>query len=629
MRGYAFLVIMSFAPLLRRVRGLLGRRAVVAFVPFSFPIAALAQAAPAPSQVVVVTANRVPEPLSSVLADVSVIDRETIESSGASDVADVLSRLPGVEFTRTGGPGQTTSVFIRGAESRHTAVYIDGVRVDSQSTGGAPWEQIPLDQIDHIEVLRGPAAAVYGSDAIGGVVQLFTKRGQGRPRVSAAVSAGSYRTGDVQVGLSGSADAFDYSLSASHGGSDGFSARSTPVDNPDRDGWKRDSWHARLGYQLNADHRIEATWLSGKLRSQYDDQFSPATDDYSMNQLRSGGLSWSGHWSDEATSSLKIGQTSTTYQTLPSYYRTETTLRDYSFQHEQIIGTNRLTATVDHLEDKLFNPATEFSAALEGRRHEDALGLGWRGDFGPHGLQAHVRYDHDSELGGKTTGSLGWGWEFMPNWRVSASGASSFRAPTLYQRFSEYGNPSLVPESGRNVELGLRWASGTSEATLTAWRNTVTNLIDFGDAGPCRSQFGCYVNVGRARLNGATLAGHTDLAGVTLRGSIDVQDPKNLDTGTLLPRRARHYGTFGAETAQFGWLFGAELQATSGRFDNASNTDRLGTYEVADFYVSKTLMPGLVLAAHLDNAFDRKYTLAEGYATAGRNAQVSLRWTMQ
>jgi len=619
---------MSFAPSLRRVRSRLDRRAVAALVPLALPFGVLAQSTAAPDQTVIVTANRVPEALSSVLADVSVVTRATIENSGASNVADVLAKLPGIELSQTGGPGQTTSVFIRGAESRHTAVYIDGLRVDSQSTGGAQWEQIPLDQIDHIEVLRGPAAAVYGSDAIGGVVQLFTKRGQGAPRVTAGISAGSYRTGEVQLGMSGSVSAFDYALSAAHGGSDGFSVRTTSADNPDKDGWKRDSVHARVGYQLTPEHRIEASWLSGKLRSQYDDQYSPDTDDYSMNQLRSGGLSWAGHWSDDASSSLQFGQTTTIYQTEPSYYRTETTLRNTTFQHEQRIGTNRLTATVEHLEDKLLNPATQYSDTLEGRRHEDALGLGWRGDFGPHGLQAHLRYDHDSEFGGKTTGSLTWGWAFASNWRVTASGATSFRAPTLYQRFSEYGNSSLVPESGRNVEVGLRWASGKSEASLTGWRNTVSDLIDFGDAGPCVSQYGCYVNVGRARLSGATLAGHTDLGGITLRGSFDLHDPKNLDTGAVLPRRARHFASFGAETTQFGWLFGTELQLTGQRYNDTANTDRLGAYELASFYVGKTLLPGLVLGARLDNAFDRKYALADGYATAGRNAQVSLRWTM-
>ena len=148
--------------------------------------AAFAQTAPATGELLaqnlrapslsetVVAATRTPQPLADLVADISIVDRETIESSGTTGLADLLARLPGVEFSRNGGPGTTTGVFLRGAESRFTAVYIDGVRIDSQSTGGAPWESIPLGLIDRIEVLRGPAGAVYGSDALGGVVQIFT-----------------------------------------------------------------------------------------------------------------------------------------------------------------------------------------------------------------------------------------------------------------------------------------------------------------------------------------------------------------------------------------------------------------------------------------------------------------------
>lgn len=162
------------------------------FASFAFSSTVWAQSAP-PAQLdtIVVTATRTPQPLSSVSADITVIDRDEILRAGVTGLADLLARQPGIEFARNGGPGTSTSVFIRGNESRHTAVYIDGVRVDSQSTGGAVWEQIPLDQIERIEVLRGPAAAIYGSDAVAGVVQLFTKQGNGSPRPSASVTVGS------------------------------------------------------------------------------------------------------------------------------------------------------------------------------------------------------------------------------------------------------------------------------------------------------------------------------------------------------------------------------------------------------------------------------------------------------
>jgi len=595
------------------------------------PALAPAQTAPVtPTDPIFVTASRMAQPLSSVLADISVLTREDIERSGVSGVADLLARLPGIEFSRSGGPGAATGVFIRGADARFTAVYIDGVRVDTQTTGGAMWEQIPLAQIDRIEVLRGPAAAVYGSDAVGGVVQLFTKRGQGAPRPSAALSVGAYGTAQGQAGVSGASGALDYALSLSHGHSSGFDSRTAAAvgHNPDKDGWTRSALTARLGVQLDPDQRLEAALLASHLRAAYDG-FTPGLDDQGSNGLRTGSLSWQGRWSADATTRLQVGRTRSTYETEPSYYRTETTLDNATLLHEQRVAGQWLSVTLERLVDRLLNPATAFTPTLEGKRHQDGLGLGWRADFGAQALRVQLRHDRDSEFGGKSTGSLAWGWAFTPQWRLTASAASSFRAPTLYQRFSSYGNPALVPETGRNVEIGLRWAEAGSGVDLSVWRNRVDNLIGFGAPGPCADPFGCYINVGKARLDGATLAARTRLDGVTLKASYDRHDPIDRASGKLLPRRARQLATLGAETALAGWTLGTELQAAGRRFDDAANTQPLGGYGLVSLYASKALAEGFALDARIDNLGDKRYELARTYASAGRNAQLTLRWALR
>lgn len=615
------------------------RRATAVFAPLSCALLALPVLAQSPAastlavapETVVVTASRSAQPLSSVLADVSVIDRSEIERSGATGVADLLARLPGIEFARNGGAGTTTSVFIRGNEARHTAVYLDGVRIDSQSTGGAVWEQLPLDQIERIEVLRGPAAALYGSDAVAGVVQLFTRRGQGAAQPTAALTLGSQGTAQASLGVSGTVQALDYSVSASHGRSDGFDAR-TPAavgHNPDDDGWTRSSLQGRVGLQIDPRHRLEASLLASNLKAGYDD-YTPGTDDQNRHQLRSASLAWQARWNAAASTRVQLGETRSTSESRPNFYRTETTLRDYTLQHEQRWAGQVFTATLERRSDELFNAATAFGAALSGDRHQDGIGLGWRGDFGDHGLQAHVRHDDDSEFGGKSTGSLAWGWRFLPHWRLTAAAATSFRAPTLYQRFSEYGNPSLVPETGRNLELGLRWAASGSEASLSLWRNKVNHLISFGAPGACLSSYGCYENVGRAQLEGITLAGRTQLGAVALRASLDWHDPRNLDTDTVLARRARRLATLGAETQWAGWTLGSELQAAGQRveYDFLGNAQRLGGYGLVNLYASTTLMRGLDLEARIDNLGDKDYELARTYATAGRSGQVTLRWRL-
>lgn len=612
----------------RRVRpGLRMAGAAAACLPL-FTSNAWAQASQPDAQTVVVTATRSPLPLSLVLADMTVLQRDVIERSGASGLVDLLARVPGVELSRNGGPGTVTSVYLRGGESRHTAVYIDGVRVDAQGTGGATWEQIPIDQVERIEVLRGPAAAVYGSDAVSGVVQVFTRKGGTTPQHNAALTVGSRSTRQVQAGASGTVGALDYALAASHGRSDGFNARLSSNANPDTDGWERHTVQARAGWQVTPRQRLEAGWLNSRLESRYDG--SPTTDDLSDYGLRTATLAWNGRWSASSETRLSVGESKSTYETQPSFYRTETTLRNTVLRHEETVAGQQLSFTLERRQDHLLNPATAFAPTLAGERSQDAVAFGWRSGIGPHAWQAHLRHDDDSEFGGKTTGSLAWGWRFAPDWRARASASTSFRSPTLYQRFSEYGVATLVPESGRNLELALRWQAGSSDVTATLWRNRVRKLIVFGGAGPCVSAFGCYENVGRASYEGLALTGHLTVAGVQLHGSLSWHDPRNLDNDKVLVRRARRLATFGAQTVLAdGWTAFAELQAQGARWDNSANTQRMGGYSLVNLSLERTLMPGLVLQARLDNAGDKVYEVARSYATPGRSISVSLRWTSQ
>ncbi|MFN4120606.1 TonB-dependent receptor domain-containing protein [Acidovorax sp.] len=569
----------------------------------------------------VVTATRTAQPLSDLVADVSIIDRETIESSGATGLADVLARVPGIEISRNGGPGTTTSVFLRGAESRFTAVYIDGVRMDSQSTGGAAWEAIPLAQIDRIEVLRGPAGAVYGSDAMGGVVQIFTKRGENGVAPYVGIGLGTHGTRKLEAGVSGASGTVDYALGIAREESKGFNARTVTTANPDRDGYESTSGSARVGLQVNSVHRLEGTLLVNDMDSGYDT--SPTANDRNLHKLHALGLNWQAQWSSQYKTRVQITDSRDRYETRPSVYLTETQLRGYLFQNEWRQGPHLVTAALERREDRLQN------APIDRKRSQDALALGYGYTAGSHTLQANLRHDSDSEFGGKGTGSLAYGYSFAPQWRATASVGTAFRAPTLYHRFSEYGVGSLNPESSRNVELGLRWAHASSSFSVTAYRNRVQDLITFGGPGPCASSFGCYVNTARAEYKGVTLAGSHKLGSVQLRASLDLQNPRDLNTGRQLARRAKRHGTLGADTLVAGWTVGAEVQASGRRFDNAANTVTLGGYTLVNLYASTRIARDFTLVARLDNAGDKHYEVARTYATAGRTAYVGIKWAMQ
>jgi len=593
----------------------------------------------------VVTANRTPQPLSELVGDVSVVDSNAIARSGATGVADLLSRLPGIEISRSGGVGNTTSLFIRGAETRFTAVYLDGVRIDSQSTGGAGWEGIPLSQIDRIEVLRGPAAAVYGSDAVGGVIQLFTRRGEEGVSPYAGIGIGSYGLRRIEGGVSGKSGLFDYSFGVAHEESKGYNVQPVSKRNvskdgftsPDRDGYNSTSGNVKLGFQITPDQRIEATMLASDIKAGYDVSVPYKTkppilfrDDVSSNTLRTAGLTWSAKWNDVYSTRVQVTDSQSVYKTQPSFYRTETKLRGYLFQNEFRFGPHLVTATLERREDALENAPTTTSKLLSRDRSQNAISLGYGFVQGPHSLQLHVRRDKDSEFGGKTTGSAAYGYAITPSLRFTASAGTAFRVPTLYQRFSEYGLATLKPESSRNLELGLQYTEGATQLGVVAYANRVQNLIVFdGSAKGCASTFGCYASTARARYQGVTLSGSHRIGDVTLRSSLDFQDPRDLATHNLLVRRAQRHATFGADWRVAGWTLGAEVQTSSRRYDDAANGVKLGGYTVLNLSATTQITRDLNLVARVDNAGNKDYQFARLYATAGRTAYVGLKWTPQ
>lgn len=589
------------------------------------PCAAAAQTllAQAPSlDTVVITATRVEQTLNEVVSDVSVVERDTIERSGATTVADLLARTPGVEFSRNGGPAANTSLFLRGGENRFTAVFIDGVRVDSQATGGANWNALPASQIERIEILRGPAAAIYGSDAISGVVQIFTRRGEGPFTPSIGMGLGSHHTRKADVGFHGQSGALDYALSVGHETSKGFDAR-PGVGFADRDGYRSTSASARLGWALNEAHRLEATALTNDQNSQYDG-FASTADDRAQNDVQTLGLTWSARWTDAYRMRLSANRGRDQYETRPSPYFTDTRVQSYLWHHELQLGTHRLTAALERREDRLDNAGPP---PIDASRSQNGLALGYGWTDRVHTVQLNVRHDDDSEFGGKTTGGAAYAFAFTPQWRVTASAGTAFRAPTLYQRFSQYGVADLKPESSRSAELGLRYARDERQFGLVVFRNEVTDLINFGAPGPCASPFGCYENAGEAVFKGVTLSASQHLGAAHVWGSVDFQKPVNADTGNLLARRARRHAQFGADATLGDWTVGGHLQLVGERFDNAANTVRLGGYGVVGAHVSRRIGPDWTVLARVDNLGDKDYQVANNYATGGLHAFVGVRWS--
>lgn len=588
---------------------------------------------------VVVTATREPQPLNRVTADVVVVDANQIRDSGADSVEDLLRREAGLQVSRNGGPGHSAGLLIRGASAANTVVLIDGVRVGSGTLGQFDFSSLALSQVDHIEVLRGPASSLYGADAVGGVVQIFTRRGDGAPRVNARAAVGGYASYSADAGISGAQAGWDYAASAGREKSRGVSTL-RPGDrfgnyNPDDDGYMRNSGQLKLGYAPAAGHRIGLSFVDSYVNSRYDDsQFvapdfvqDASADFHDRLQSRVATLDYRGVLSPVWTTTAQLARNdddSHSGHDLPVRFRT---LRDqFTWQNTVTPSAGQQVLVVyEHLNER----AASDSFLSEEKRKNDAVAVGYTGEFGSQVVQADLRHDRNSVYGGNTTGRLGWSVEVATGLRLRALAGTTFRAPSFNDLFYVgYGLPTIQPEHGRSVEVGLNWRVVDTEASVTIYRNRVRDLIAYEpDASFCPAdpayQYGCARNVGRAQLQGATFTGSQRWGRLLLRGTLDFLDARDQATNQRLMRRAARQETVSADYDLGAWRVGADVLAVGGRPDAGV---QLAAYETLDLRASWRFTPQWRVEAKLLNATDRDIEPARDFRSTGRQAWLTVRY---
>jgi vitamin B12 transporter len=579
-------------------------------------------------QETVVTATRVQQPITDVVADVSIIDREQIDRLGATSVTQLLATLPGLQALSF---GDSSRIYIRGAESRMTALYVDGVRVDSQDGvsalgGGVPWDLVPVSQIERIEVLRGPASAVYGSDAMGGVVQIFTRRGEAAPMPYMSLGAGSFNLKNASAGVSGAQGGWDYALGLGYESSDGFNTRPDLIHTPSHEAYAQKNSSLRLGYQIAAAHRVELSALDSQLDSQYV-PWGGGTDYKARGNLTTSALKWKAQWSEAYSSSLTLTRSRIAKQDdVPFDY--QTVLESALFENKWRLAGGTLTAALEQKKDEFASMASGFGdPAFQGKRSQNGLALGYGTSVGLHSVQLNLRSDKDSLFGTRQTGSAAYAYAFAPKWRATVSSGTAFRAPTLEQIYGPYGSVQLAPESNRSNELGVRYENGASTFKAVAYRNAITNLITSSQTlATCSAGFFCYYNVGQASIRGATISGTHVLGQYALRASLDVLDPRNDINGKVLNLRAKQALFAGAERRLGAWRYGADVQVVGQRFDDAANTTVLPGYALLNLNASHQLDKDWRLVMRVNNAGDVAYKQVANYATPGRTIYLGLQW---
>ena len=593
---------------------------------------------------VVVTATREPTPLSRITSDVVVIDSDRIRSSSADSIEDLLRREAGLQMTRNGGPGQISGFFLRGSGTNSTVVLIDGVRIGSATLGQADLAALSLSQVDRIEVLRGPASSLYGADAVGGVVQIFTRRGQAAMQLNAAANVGGYGARQAELGLSGASGGVDYAASVGRETSKGISAL-RPGDqfgnyNADADGHARSSGTLNLGFTPAAGHRVGLKLVQNRLNAQFDDSEclapkcaapsftqDPSPDFRSRLVNQVAALDYRGVISPTLTTSAQFAANK------DDSISGGTQTQQYLTKRQQFTWQTAWKFDADKQVVALFENLAESARAdayLDAvQRSNNALALGYSGQYGAHALQVDMRRDNSSVYGGVTTGRLGWAMDIAAGWRVRALVGTTFRAPSfndLY--FPDYGVSTIRPEKGRSMEAGLTWRNPASDASITVYQNKVRDQIGYQpDIRLCPAgagyQYGCAANVSQARLTGATLAASTRAAGLTLRANVDVLDAKNADTGTRLPRRAAHQESLSADYASGAWNFSAALLAVGSRPDRAV---QLSGYESLDLRTTWRVAAQWWLEAKLLNATNRNIEPVRDYQALGRQAWLGVRF---
>ncbi|HET7842623.1 MAG TPA: TonB-dependent receptor [Xanthomonadales bacterium] len=579
--------------------------------------AAVAQS-PSAQPEVVVTATRVAEPETDTLASVTVITREEIERTQAPDLLELLRLEAGIDVNRTGGIGQSTGFFLRGTASNQSLVLIDGIRVASANSGLFDFAHLPLEQIDRIEIVRGPRASWWGADAIGGVIQVFTRQPEG---AVARARGGTYSTfgGSAGYGVRGERGGFHATLGGTV--SDGFSA--TTPDNfsydPDDDGYINRNLtvggDATLGTQ-----RLSGQFIGTLADVEFDEGITDARN-HSLGATLAGPLA--AHW----THSLTLGSAREDLTT-PAFFalfhsRRETA--DWINQFE-VGDDTRIGAGLNYVHEAgetrdTFSGLPQYEATRTNR----AAFANVRTRAGAFDGELAARHDDNSAFGGESTFQAAGAWRFDGG-RVFASYGEGFRAPTLNELYSPgfgglfAGNPDLDPERSRSAELGADWAAGAHDLSLRAYRTRVRDLVDFSGGETFQA-----INVKRAEIDGAEAEWDWRVgAGWTLGATATYDRARDEDTNVDLVRRPRRklVARVGQE-AGTGLAWGVDAQYASSRRDFGGTLD---PYTVVAGWVDWRFASDWRAGLRVDNAFDREYALVAGYATPGRAFLLTLAW---
>jgi len=584
----------------------------------------------------VVTANRFPQPISTVLAPTTIVTRDQIDRWQSKSLTDVMRRLPGVDIAQNGGLGQQSSMFIRGTNSSHVLILIDGIRLNQAGiSGSSDLSQIPISLVQKIEYIRGPSSAVYGSDAIGGVVNIITTRNKLGSTITAGIGSNGYQSydastqqklGDDTVGT------FAGNYTYTHGYDVVASGNTGAQSQQDRDGFMSRTLYGSILHNFNESISGFIRGYGFDNRTAYDGYYTPGSPLLDTQQLYNQTWDTGLRYNEGIYATQLIGSYthSKTYNFDPRYgqYDPSATLDDV--QQYNVQWGNTLQAwhgTVSgglDWQKQTTTPGTNYLS--EGYEQRDTgVYATTQQLFGPVTLEGAVRSDDNSQFGQHTTWQSSAAYEFIDGYRFIASYGTAFKAPNLGQVYSQYyGNTNLKPEESKQWEGAFEGLTGPVTWRVGGYKNEITNLID-SDPATYR-----YYNIGEAKIKGVEATASFDTGPFNHQISYDYVDARNAQTNAILLRRAKQQVKYELDwqVEQIDWA--VTYHYLGERYDtdyNTYQTVKLGGVSLWDLAASYPVTSHLTVRARIANLFDKDYETAYGYATPGREYFLSGSYT--
>ena len=585
---------------------------------------------------VVVTANRRAQTVDDTLVSVSVIGRKQIEQSAATNMPELLQGVAGITMSPKGGYGSNSTMHLRGTNAGHVLVLVDGIKVGSATTGQFSWEHLPPSLIERIEVVRGPLSSLYGSEAIGGVVQIFTRK-QTKKGLTAHIEGGlgNRRTQDSTASIAGSDGKNYFSLAMSRFASNGFNAMTLPSGEnpkPDDDGYLNLSFSARLGRRLH-NGEIEVTWMRVEGDNDFDDRFSSSTDHTSETLQQTAGMSLR----VSPMKNLEVSITGSATKDSVENFADGTSDGQFTTKSTALAGQGNLLLGDNHILTTGIDARHEQVSGISAYdvTTRDLLGLFMQlqSTFGKHDWQLGGRWDDIEEVGKHTTYNAAWGYNLPYGMRLTASHGTGFKAPTFNQLYYPedmfgIGNPNLKPEKSKSWELGLDGKVQNWRWSVHTFHTKVENLINWTPVDS-EDPFGQWnpSNIATAKIQGVE---------TTLRGSVQDWDmglnmtwmnPKDDITDKRLTNRPTKTLQLDLDrTLLEDWRLGTTLHLQDHQYGNASNTERVAGHGVVHLRGEYTFAKNWLAKASIKNLLDHNYQATRNYNAMGRMFLLTLGW---